>query len=297
MKHDSEDLPRFIQDIISAGPPRAGTGVNLWLFKLARLLHAFRSTNEIADVLRASTFNCGRPVTETEISRAITNSRSCAWQPGEQNPATARAHAWPELNKKLHSQIVSAGSTLADLFETSPSPLDGLGADAVIDYLFPRDALLCCGRTKSDFRTLPREAWRGKLAAMQFIVPSPMRSKWGVTKEGKKSQHCLDNTGPRRFLVIEQDKGTLDEQAAILLHLTNGAPLVLAVFSGSKSLHGWFYVSGQREAHVEAFMRKACTLGADPATWLRSQFCRMPAGTRDNGKPQTLYFLNPRPIK
>jgi hypothetical protein len=46
----------------------------------------------------------------------------------------------------------------------------------------------------------PREAWRGQLAQLQFIVPSPMSGLDGVTQEGKPSKHALSNTGPRRFL-------------------------------------------------------------------------------------------------
>ena len=43
-----------------------------------------------------------------------------------------------------------------------------------------------------------------------------MTSRTGRTQDGKESEHSLENTGPRRFLVIEQDAGTVDEQAAIL---------------------------------------------------------------------------------
>jgi hypothetical protein len=35
------------------------------------------------------------------------------------------------------------------------------------------------------------------------------------------------------------------------------------------------------------------TLGADRATWTRSQFVRIPDGIRENGNQQTLYFFNP----
>ena len=95
------------------------------------------------------------------------------------------------------------------------------------------------------------------MAAMQLIVPSPMTARTGRTQEGKVSEHTLENTGPRRFLVIEQDTGTVDEQAAVLLHLAEHAPLALAVHSGSKSIHGWFYCEGKREERLRVFMRYA----------------------------------------
>jgi hypothetical protein len=89
----------------------------------------------------------------------------------------------------------------------------------------------------------------------------------------------------------------LDGQSAILLHLAEGAPLALAVHSGSKSIHGWFYCAGQSEERLRAFMRAAVAVGADRATWTRSQFVRMPGGTRDNGKRQTVYFFNPEVLQ
>jgi hypothetical protein len=110
--------------------------------------------------------------------------------------------------------------------------------EALIDALFPGNPLLCCGKNNSKFNTCFRKEWRGKLAALQLIVPSPMTARTGRTQESKQSAHTLESTGSRRFLVIEQDKGTIDDQAAVLLHLAGRAPLALGVHSGSKSIHG-----------------------------------------------------------
>ncbi len=167
----------------------------------------------------------------------------------------------------------------------------------MIDRLFADNPLLCCGQSKSDFATRSREEWRGKLSTMQLIVPSPMTARVGRTQDGNESEHTLEKTGVRRFLVIEQDGGTIDEQAAVLLHLAKRAPLTLAVHSGSKSIHGWFYCAGQPEEKLRRFMRYAVSLGADTATWTPSQFVRIPDGTRDNGKRQTVYFFNPGVLK
>ncbi|MGH7990788.1 MAG: hypothetical protein ACREDS_11450, partial [Limisphaerales bacterium] len=131
-----------------------------------------------------------------------------------------------------------------------------------------------------------------ELSRLALIVPSPMTALTGLTKEGKESAHTLNNTGQRRFQICEFDSGTVDEHAALLLHLGTFAPLVCTVHSGGKSLHGWFYVHGQPDDNVLKFFRYAVSLGADRATWTRSQFVRMPDGTRDNGNRQTVYFLN-----
>jgi hypothetical protein len=114
-------------------------------------------------------------------------------------------------------------------------------------------------------------------------------------KSGReRSVHCLGNTGARRYLVVEFDGGTLDEQAALIVYLGTLASLVLVVFSGAKSLHAWFSVKGI--ADVEEFFVIACRLGADPATWTPCQFVRMPGGTRSGGARQRVYWFNPKEV-
>jgi hypothetical protein len=187
---------------------------------------------------------------------------------------------------------------LADLWELSPIRIEDneQHTEDIIDHLFPGNLLLCCGESSSVFDTRPREEWRGDLVRLQFVVPSPMSKVEGLTKDGKPSRHCLDNTGPRRFLVVEFDQGTTDDHAALLIHLAGYAAMVCAVHSGGKSLHGWFLVADLPAEKVLRFFRYAVSLGADPATWTRSQFVRMPDGTRSNGKRQTVFYLNFNPI-
>jgi hypothetical protein len=291
----SGDLPRFVRDMLSS-PPQRGGGLNLWFYRVARVLHAFRSDDEIVALLQAAT--AGEPVKRREIERAVERSRATAWQPG-QSSALILVPKWPAVNQEQREAIVGVGGGLVDIWEVSPVRFEDNDprTEEVIDLLFPGDPLLCIGQSNADFATKPRERWRGQLSKQQFIVPSPMSAKTGTTLEGKKSQHCLDNTGPRRFLVIEEDVGTVDEQASILLHLAKRWPLALAVHSGGKSLHGWFYCYGQSEDRLHRFMRYAVSLGADRATWTRSQFVRMPEGRRDNGKRQTVSFFNPRVVQ
>ncbi|MBI4326650.1 MAG: hypothetical protein HY674_15510 [Chloroflexi bacterium] len=203
------------------------------------------------------------------------------------------------MNTEQRAAIIRDGGRLADLWETSPVRIETNEprTEQIVDVLFPNSPLLCCGKSNSVFDTKSRESWRGELSALQLIVPSPMLAVEGITKEGKPSRHTLSNTGPRRFLVVEFDTGTTDEHAALLLHLASRAPLVLAVHSGGKSLHGWFYCAGQPEEKLRRFMEYAVSLGADHATWTRCQFVRVPDGQRDNGKQQTVFFFNPKPLE
>jgi hypothetical protein len=84
-----------------------------------------------------------------------------------------------------------------------------------------------------------------------------------------------------------------DACAALHLHLSLRLPLVAVVHSGGKSLHGWYFVLDKAESHLRSFMDYAVIIGADHATWLRSQFVRLPDGLRENGKRQVTYYLDP----
>lgn len=170
--------------------------------------------------------------------------------------------------------------------------------EQILDVLFPGNPLLCCGKSEADFDTRPRSKWRGELSKQQFVVPSPMTAWIGHTQSGQPSAHAKESTGPRRFLIVEQDIGSVDEQAAILWHLAQRAPLSLTFHSGGKSIHGWFYCAGQDEEKVlRPFMRLAVSLGACHSTWTKSQFVRMPDGTRGDGKRQGVYLFFPEAIK
>ncbi|MFZ0436277.1 MAG: hypothetical protein WAL87_09965 [Chthoniobacterales bacterium] len=287
----TRELPQFVRDLLSA-PPERGAGLNLWLFRVARCLHPYRSEPEIVALLSAATG--GLTVKLGEIERAVRNSRSAAWSPDQPATMKPRAATWPTVDSARREAAASTGN-LSDLWEASPVRLeDNINrAELVIDTLFEPDSLLCVGKSMSDFKTRHREELRGELSEMALIVPSPMSAVTGLTQDGRPSEHTLSNTGDRRFLVIEQDSGTLDDQAGVLLHLKRKAPMVLAVHSGSKSIHGWFYCQGRDEEFLRKFMRYAVALGADRATWTRSQFVRMPDGLRDTGARQTVFYFDP----
>jgi hypothetical protein len=294
----TRELPSFLHDLLAA-PPRAGEGVHNWMYRVSCQLHAHLPATEIVALLESRVANCGRHVPRNEIVSAVQNSISCAWQPSGKSAPVQPVSKWPTVNREQREAIIRDGGGLADLWELSPVRIEDNNrhTEEIVDRLFPGNPFLCCGQSNSTFDTRPREQWRGELAKLQFIVPSPMSAVEGVTKDGKPSRHALSNTGPRRFLVCEFDTGAPDDHAALLIYLAGYAPLVCAVHSGGKSLHGWFYIHEQPDEKVARFFRYAVSLGADRATWTRSQFVRMPDGTRDNGNRQTVYFLSFKPVE
>ncbi len=296
----SNELPRFVHDLI-ASPPAAGTGLHGWLFRVARQLHAHRAPDEIERLLAAAVEGCGRHVPAREIQHAVKNSGAHAWQPGASRAiapggtSVADPPRWPAVDEPLRASVLATGFGLSDLYEANPVRFDTApDVDGLVASLFPGNPLLCVATRKERPVTLPREALRGRLAGLQLIVPSPMTTPHGRTTDGRTSARCLGNTGPRRFIVAESDieGATADEQAAVLGHLADFAPLALVVHSGRKSLHGW-YRAHPDEAVCRRFFEYAVKLGADPATWCRCQFVRMPGGIRDTGARQVVWYFRP----
>lgn len=307
-------LPQRILNMLQSCPS-AGAGVHNWVIRVAVRLHAFfHNKDDIADLIRKYSSNCGREVSDREIWDAINSSekwlaRKAAiagtidssyseWELAKASSPTK----WPERNAELIETIAKAGPSLDELNARSPVRMieGALQAEEIVGILFPKGSLICVGETQGHFKTGPLEFYQrlNVLRRMQFIVPSPMSSREGHREsDGKLSAHTKENTGPRRFLVIEFDQGAADQHAAVLWHLSQREPLVLVVHSGGKSLHGWFYCQDQEEVALLELMKYAVSLGADPATWTKSQFVRLPGGLRDNGKRQRVLYYDPKPIK
>ena len=295
IKPSSARIPKRIRQELSS-PPHRGLGLHRWLFVMALKLNHCRSPEEIVRLLDKAT--AGEPVSIHEIQESVENATNTLIKTdGIVRLHQQRPKKFPSINHELREAILSNNHGLVDLWEASPIRFTDAKphTEEIIVSLFPEDPLLCCGCSSYNFATKERSKWRD-LFQLQLIVPSPMSAPTGLTKKGEISAHSLDNTGPRRFLIVEQDQGTLDEQSSILLHLAQKAPLALAVHSGSKSIHGWFFCSNQTEKELRSFMGYAVSLGADQATWTLSQFVRMPDGLRDNGSQQTVYFFNPSVI-
>ena len=308
------DLPSFLGNLLASCPP-AGGGVHNWLFRTARQLHAHRSPDEIVTMLAQASAVCGRCVPPSEIVQAVRNSLACAWHPSGQkathwSPSWPVIHVpalpppqprWPGVDDGLRRSVLETlgGFALVDLWEESPIRLEEVSPGetaCVLSTLFPGDPLLCVGRSSREFDTRRLSEWETP-EGYALVVPSPMTAREGPRKsDGKPTAHSLANTGDRHYLVAEFDQGTVDEHAAILAHLSDFAPLVLAVHSGGKSLHGWFDFRGVPEEEAREFMAYAVRLGADPATFTRSQFVRMPGGTRDNGRRQVVWYFDPPPL-
>lgn len=333
----SGSLPPWLQEKI-ATPPPAGAGIHAWLFSVARQLHAHMPADAVAAVLAAATANAERRVTAREIRDAVRNSLGVAWargrgrsavevnSPGENegNCRNPDVESWPAVDAGARVYLADRAARdgilgLYDLWERSPVRVpEAWGADDWLEWLFPGAEWLCLAVDHpATARSRPPERWMfGPAEGCGLVVPSPMTGPGGVDQGGKRSHRCLDNTGPRRWLVLEFDSGHIDEQARLHWHLREGGaalgwPLRLCVHSGGKSLHGWYGPAGD-EGDAFDLQAYAASLGADTAGWNRCQLMRLPGGVRNvnadvnpaslpDGWPveaatrQEVFYFNPTP--
>jgi hypothetical protein len=221
-----------------------------------------------------------------EIEDAVQNAGDAENRKSSRRYPVPNSGAWAEV-------VAGCDGALERLRAESPvgSP-ERIRSEDVLDRFFGDEALLCLGQSLSSTYTEKRAHFRGFERELPFMVPNAMSAPRGLTKDGRDSNRCLSNAGPRSRLIVEYDFGTLDEQAALHLHLRGmNLPLQMVVFSGSKSLHGWFDVTGCSDEQFEQVCRYAAYLGADTATFGMAQMVRTPNALRDGQTLQAVQYL------
>jgi hypothetical protein len=297
-----ENLARLL---VGPCPVRPETGVHAWLWKASieavkqGIIAAFGEVQFRSDI-EEELAGCGREVSSQEIDDALRNSRAAAFS--ERPPAEKALKPVP-FEPDLVVRVVQAERiTEAMLSKRSPGriSLPMRAPRFYLRHLFHPGELVCVATGKQDALTAALESWTpDRLERAAFVVPSPMSALRGKRKNGGgMGIRTRDNTGSRRYLVVESDKGLgWDEQASILWHLAKHRLLVLVVHSGGKSLHGWFWVEGCTDEELEPFFTLARRLGADERLWWKEQLVRMPDGLRDGRTRQRVVYFDPAAIK
>jgi hypothetical protein len=315
-----------------------GCGFNPSLIPVARGLYvsAVGQTRAVSLMTEHAEFLGVSPKRMHEILRAVSkiyrktvsrNGKTVFRNGGRDSNGWAAIKADVPRTEKL----CESGLTAEQLKRSSPVEPDTLKTWPLLRALFPeRKTLLCVGNDEASVVVIQRDAELHP-ENLQFIVPNGMTSFTGRNKEGFITNRALSNTGPRRFLVVEFDFSYFDRSRQIptgwhdtldRLHAIGRTPqdmcatllselsmseeaaqvcrLALVVFSGNKSLQGWFYVASKPDQELRPFFTLAVTLGADRAMWNRHQLCRMPGGLRVVGDPgeqrgqrQEIYFFDP----
>lgn len=196
--------------------------------------------------------------------------------PRRRSGAELAAEAALRRNRGLAQRAASAQGEIvrrypwpyADICEQSPISLEcGIQQAKALLSIFPSDDLVWAGdvhhsigkddletsegqRRKTEVATHFRKARAWSEAIDSGEIPGP-RVCGCSFRNGTRYTRSAEAVSAHRFLVIEHDKLSLDTQGAMLRWLREGCGLRLRaiVFTGGKSLHGWFdYPVQPREA-------------------------------------------------
>ena len=277
--------------------PPEGAGVHQWLFAVAcQMARSGTCADETTAFLEAHAVRSDAREIEEAVRNAFAMVRTGhhVAHTNRYRPVL-RPQSWPKPDFDLIERIDKSGYALADLWEESPLRLDpGTPPRMILALLFAPDDLLSAAVIREGARTYTLAEWGESLERCRFLVPNAAATRHGFTRDGRTSQRALSMFPRRSYLIVEFDQGSLDQQAARIRYLAAKAPLTMVVFSGSKSLHGWFRCQGVEESRLRPFFATACRLGADPATWQPHQFVRLPEGLRETTQTrQAVFFFNP----
>ncbi|HRZ13066.1 MAG TPA: hypothetical protein P5567_11505 [Kiritimatiellia bacterium] len=268
-----------------ADPPAAGQGRHIWIFRVASgLLKSFKADFVQRFLCRlAEEYGWTDRDFESEIVEAVAKIES--------NLPIEPSIKWPDQDDDERRRRAQT----TPLFQPTPT---GLTAEDVLPRLYKPDELVCIAPDPFHAITQPLAAVLPVASAMAYIVANPMRASTGKTALGRESARSLDNActlEDRRYLIVEFDQGEpLEDQAAVLSSLNMAfMPLVMAVYSGGKSIHGWFSARKLPAFLKQRFFELAVYIGADRSLWDRSKLVRMPGGRRENGKRQDILYFNP----
>jgi hypothetical protein len=307
--------------------PRAGTGLHEWSLKVSRdLLVAGYNTEKVIDLLAKEMVSKGRPshIAQKEAKDETIGANKWlaahpwyvgrghwlrATKPGVDSSfaedfystlprmvPVSRRDKRPQhlpLDKDYIQWVLSS-------FEYNGLP-DNVGEFDIGEIFANINFIVCAtGEVWDPYLMKLDGLVGGDVSNYQYTVPSPfveLRPKLIIDGE-VISPKSDANVSKRMYQVVEFDKiPDLDHQAQLLLYLEHmyrkeGFQLAMIVYSGSKSLHGWFTCYHANERLIRTFFQEATKLGADPRMKVPSQYCRMPGGenTKTGREQPVIYY-------
>jgi hypothetical protein len=281
-----DPYPKAFRDLLSGVP--FGMPRHDWINKVAFYGIRYRSGAKLETTLNRIAIELGwqseRDFSQ-EISRAVRDAQDSL---NLGLPASGeRTPDWPAPSMEARNKR----SSFPPLFTTDESVAT---AREAWQRIFDPNDLVCAGPNEFSAETRPRDEWFDFLDGLQFVVPNAMSALEGQMRDGKMSARCRGNApAKRRWIILETDlSSSLQEQASVLSSLNHPrCPLSMAVFSGGKSIHGWFDAKLLSPAEQTRWFRHAVYLGHDPKLWLPWQWVRSPGGRRGNQTVQKVLFL------
>jgi hypothetical protein len=171
-----------------------------------------------------------------------------------------------------------------------PQPVE-IGLGKVIRRIFPWDGLLMMTSKPNYHPVRLRNQW----LSGRYHLPSHCycSSNYCSTDQADGTSYHAFAGIERRWLVIESDQGSLEQQFWIHKELEKQFQnLGLVCWSGEKSLHGWYLVEGWSQDECFQLYSQAIHLGVnDCATWKICQQCRLPLGWNWKTKQRQLIYV------
>ena len=237
-------------------------------------------------VLRQCADDYGRDIPDREIE-------SCVNSVYDEN----RNHIRPDWMTKMPKRDDAKINALPDKLLPGVSSVPQTPYEC-LSRLFGDNVRICVGKGAKDGEICYAGDFKENDEALkrcQFVVPNPMKGKWGLTKEGRRSSRCQDNVLERWYYVCEFDgppEFTTQKQinAIVELQRITGFKPVMVLSSGGKSLHVWYNVVDLKEQQIYKFRGVAGRYGGCHSTFNTVQFVRMPWGTRNNGNTQEVIY-------
>ena len=183
--------------------PEQGNGLHRWLIKGARECQLSGVKPDRAfDLIAATVVARGGEIIPHSIRQAIEKAYSQSFTGGKYD----KRPVWPEPDLQLIQDITleaieHAGdrSVLEVLWGRSPEKLDaspGIEPETtavIMQRLFPENSLICAGMEAHSTTTFELSRVAENLHKFQFVVPSPMSAKTGLTQDNRESGRCLSN--------------------------------------------------------------------------------------------------------
>ncbi len=297
--------------------PKAGQGVNAWLFSTARALAPFFSEAELVELLRRYSAGCGRVVTEREIVGQV---RRGILASGRRLPGGAKSPPHNHVsrigfNPAALEALAANGPQLKSqmrwwhwLWERSPvRPEGGLGflnhlyrAGETVHLFTRMDAKTpaLSVRIGGEMSELPPEITDSPLGLGTWFLANPVDGKWHATEDGGSSCRSKEAVTDYRYAVIESDKADALHWLGMLA--TWRAPVAAIYTSGGRSIHALLRVDAESKAEWDAcmtpFKPQLAVLGADTNALTAVRLSRLPGCTRrEKDGFQEIYYLDPNP--
>lgn len=280
-----------------AQPKDVGDGRNNQIISVApRMMELGWAEQDIFDRFKAAYGLEDDSSKDDEIWKVIGNARKYAGSGSSEDAAASREKAWhltsirQAAGQELERILTSYSWTFDEVRELgwcSLAPEEQ--RRRFLGTMFQGDEVIWTGdkfhsgkpQHAGHFR--PALDWIASRSAFPFVSH--------CTFQCGAFSRCNESVAARRYLVVESDHLSHDQMLSLFcgLHHDKGMVLRAAVFSGKRSIHGWFDWPSNDPRELAAFIEG---LKCDPATLRASQPVRLAGARRkETNRIQELLFL------